>query len=666
MTVAVNSGKAGPYTGDGANARFPFLFEVLSSEHLAVYKEGVKLLSGFTVELVDEGVGGGTVVMNAAPAAGERLAIIRDVPIEQPIDLQNGTAFYPEVLEAGYDRIVMICQQLKEAMSRALIVPPTSEAADGMTPEALLEELAAAVEEVKASGDAAVQAAAQAALAKSGVLTYEIPESVGSLTFEIEIADEGTFTAPTQVNTSDDAGSFAVLKDGVFEAVPVGGFDATYAGLPLFAFIEPLDLDAGTYYLRSRWNDGSSVSDWEGTVYIVPEAVDPAPVTALEVSDLPVFISGLELAASAGDLVLAPGRASDSTDTVILKSTEALTLDQVLAENTRYSAYLITKADGSLPLVWASAGMPVFDVAWVSPQMFADDYPANYAAAASSLYTGYQAYRAFDRDVSTDVTRGWAAQAGSSLPQHVQLTFDSEKKIAAVTVRNRNSGNRSRGIKIYALNESVWAEVPGATAELANLANSQQEITFASPVNCFGIRVEVTSVWSGTYAALAEVVINGFASRPNDAIPLTLPATYAYFRKVGEFDTDSSGELVETSVRPIQPQRIGAMSGRVWLSEPQMFKANTTIAIAHGLAIDPFMAKADLLFECVAADGGYSPGDFAVNVVGGDYRLPLTPALDATNVTVRFNDLLTSHRADTGARFTMNKDCWAVHVRVIY
>src|SRR5690606_13136746 len=127
-------------------------------------------------------------------------------------------------------------------------------------PEALLEELAAAVEEAKSSGDAAVEAAAQAALAKSGVLTYEIPESAGSLTFEIEIADEGTFTAPTQVNTTDDAGSFAVLKNGVFEAVPVGGFDTTYAGLPLFAFIEPLDLDAGTYYLRTRWNDGSSVS----------------------------------------------------------------------------------------------------------------------------------------------------------------------------------------------------------------------------------------------------------------------------------------------------------------------------------------------------------------------------------------------------------------------
>ena len=128
MTVPSTNYKAGPFSCDGVQTEFPFEFPALDKSHIAVWKDGAPVVVGYTITLA--GNGGGTVTFETAPAKGSRVAIIRDVPLTQTTDLQNNTAFLPEVLEAEYDKGAMIDQMLAEAVSRCLKVSPTDEALD--------------------------------------------------------------------------------------------------------------------------------------------------------------------------------------------------------------------------------------------------------------------------------------------------------------------------------------------------------------------------------------------------------------------------------------------------------------------------------------------------------------------------------------------------------
>ncbi|SMF64728.1 hypothetical protein SAMN06265365_12322 [Tistlia consotensis] len=58
--------------------------------------------------------------------AGARLTIERRLTIDQQIDLQNQGNFYAETHEGFFDRIVMICQQLADAVGRTAKLPASS------------------------------------------------------------------------------------------------------------------------------------------------------------------------------------------------------------------------------------------------------------------------------------------------------------------------------------------------------------------------------------------------------------------------------------------------------------------------------------------------------------------------------------------------------------
>lgn len=128
MTVPSTNYKAGPFVCDGVQTEFPFEFPVLDKKHVAVWKDGAPVVVGYTITLA--GNGGGTVIFETAPAKGSRVAIIRDVPLTQTTDIQNNTAFLPEVLETEYDKGVMIDQMLAEVLSRCLKVSPTDDPFD--------------------------------------------------------------------------------------------------------------------------------------------------------------------------------------------------------------------------------------------------------------------------------------------------------------------------------------------------------------------------------------------------------------------------------------------------------------------------------------------------------------------------------------------------------
>ena len=129
MTMPYSPGRA-LFEGNGTATDFPFSFKVWGTEQLTVTLTGPdgnsRPASGWTARLNDDG-GSVTYLHEGAPLpAGWKLAITRNMPFEQQIDLVSGTRFDAEVIETGLDRATAERQQLLEQLQRAVILPPTS------------------------------------------------------------------------------------------------------------------------------------------------------------------------------------------------------------------------------------------------------------------------------------------------------------------------------------------------------------------------------------------------------------------------------------------------------------------------------------------------------------------------------------------------------------
>nr|DAW95064.1 MAG TPA: tail fiber protein [Caudoviricetes sp.] len=141
--------KVGPTTGNGILKEFPFSFKtvrasdvvVKTSAGTGVTDEEVTLRYGsdYTVTMnsnQDERPGGSVVLVNA-PAKGVRVVVTSDTAIDQQLVLTNHDGFLPESLNDAYDKLTIICQELKEILGRCLIVPVTSE----KTPQEVMSDL---------------------------------------------------------------------------------------------------------------------------------------------------------------------------------------------------------------------------------------------------------------------------------------------------------------------------------------------------------------------------------------------------------------------------------------------------------------------------------------------------------------------------------------------
>ena len=161
MTMPYSPGRA-LFEGNGTATDFPFSFKVWGTEQLTVTLTGPdgnsRPASGWTARLNDDG-GSVTYLHEGAPLpAGWKLAITRNMPFEQQIDLVSGTRFDAEVIETGLDRATAERQQLLEQLQRAVILPPTSDE----TPIKMAEQLLQAGKTAQASA-AAAQASESAA-----------------------------------------------------------------------------------------------------------------------------------------------------------------------------------------------------------------------------------------------------------------------------------------------------------------------------------------------------------------------------------------------------------------------------------------------------------------------------------------------------------------------
>ncbi len=112
------------FRGNGITTEFPFSFKVWSLSQLVVEvtdpQEVTTQIKEFSAVLTDSG---GTVTYTNAGvplAEGYSLAILRNMPFLQEVDLITGSRFDPKVIEDQLDIATAERQQLKEVTDRAI------------------------------------------------------------------------------------------------------------------------------------------------------------------------------------------------------------------------------------------------------------------------------------------------------------------------------------------------------------------------------------------------------------------------------------------------------------------------------------------------------------------------------------------------------------------
>lgn len=190
MAISSEVRSAGPFVGDGTQTVFEFEFKVFDSTQIEVRtsddggKSETALDSDAYSCVLNEDqdtMPGGSVTLTTPLAEGVRLSILSDVPYTQPMVLTNRGGFYPEILNDSSDRSVILAQQNREILDRAMKVPSTS----AQTPEEVVEEL------MSAQADAREQAEiAQAAADEAKAAAEETKEYAEAATVIEPLADE--------------------------------------------------------------------------------------------------------------------------------------------------------------------------------------------------------------------------------------------------------------------------------------------------------------------------------------------------------------------------------------------------------------------------------------------------------------------------------------------
>ena len=154
--------------------------------------------------------------MTAMPAAGTQFIILREVPLTQEADYQEGSTFPAALHELALDKLTMAVQQLKEKSDRAVAVDMFSEA----DPSELVSEIEALYgvkdEVITAAGnidsivtaaeniDAIVDAPDQAMAAAQSATVAEQAEN-NTLSYK----NEASSAAQQAVASSESASNYA-------------------------------------------------------------------------------------------------------------------------------------------------------------------------------------------------------------------------------------------------------------------------------------------------------------------------------------------------------------------------------------------------------------------------------------------------------------------------
>ena len=129
MTISTTTSRA-DYTGNGATLVFTVPFYFLDSADLKVVRTviatGVETVLTLGADYTVAGAGsplGGSITLAAAPAATQRLSIVRSTPYTQVIDYVENDPFPAATHERALDKLTMECQQLLDKTTRTFLLP---------------------------------------------------------------------------------------------------------------------------------------------------------------------------------------------------------------------------------------------------------------------------------------------------------------------------------------------------------------------------------------------------------------------------------------------------------------------------------------------------------------------------------------------------------------
>lgn len=212
MTVQTSTTRA-DYTGNGATTIFPVPFYFLDNTHIKVLRTDTSTTPPTTATLVLNSdytvsgagvVGGGAITTTVAPTAGQKLAILRNVPFTQLVHYVPNDPFPAATHEQALDQLTMAVQQLNEVAGHAIVFPTYEP-----LPATLLP--------------AAQRAATMLGFDSNGNLTYlPLPASVGAGDLRNESWTAGTdytLNSSTTVTLSRAYGSKANLGTVVMDGV---------------------------------------------------------------------------------------------------------------------------------------------------------------------------------------------------------------------------------------------------------------------------------------------------------------------------------------------------------------------------------------------------------------------------------------------------------------
>lgn len=135
MTVSSTADRES-FPGNGTTTVFPLPFRFFEDSDVTVSLiedatgtatpqiQGVHYSLAGAGEPEQSGMPASVLTMFTAPATGFTLFAMRDMAVEQQTDIQNQGAFFPEVHENVFDRLVMLIQQYTQGFDRALRVQP--------------------------------------------------------------------------------------------------------------------------------------------------------------------------------------------------------------------------------------------------------------------------------------------------------------------------------------------------------------------------------------------------------------------------------------------------------------------------------------------------------------------------------------------------------------
>lgn len=218
--MAINlTGTSASFTGTGISSVYSPGFYVNSSDQVKVYVAGVLQSIGDNYTVNNVGVSTGCTVVANFPL-GSAVYIERQTPITQLVDTRNNETILEDVLDAEFDKLTMIAQEITQKVDdRALLAPKGELIADIPAKAARLGKALAfdAVTGAPVAVDTPAAALAGALAAEAGALAAKVAaESARDATLTAYDQFDDRYLGPKAANPALDNDGNALVGGALY------------------------------------------------------------------------------------------------------------------------------------------------------------------------------------------------------------------------------------------------------------------------------------------------------------------------------------------------------------------------------------------------------------------------------------------------------------------